>query len=205
MAGLIRPQAGRVIRHVPRDAIAYLPQLAELDRSFPITVEDMVALGLWRQAGVLGAAGRDCDARIEAAHDAVGLDGFEHRPVGALSAGQLQRALFARLMLQDADVILLDEPFAAVDTRTTDDLMQVILRWHGEGRTIVAVLHDPAQIAAHFPETILMARELIVWGPTPAVMNASNLAAAQAVLGRWAQAVEASAHAGRHAAPAGKP
>ena len=74
-----------------------------------------------------------------------------HRPVGALSGGQFQRVLFARLLLQDASLILLDEPFRAVDAKTIADLIALILRWHGEGRTVIAALHDIEQVRAHFP------------------------------------------------------
>jgi zinc/manganese transport system ATP-binding protein len=116
---------------------------------------------------------------------AVGLDGFENRHIGALSAGQFQRVLFARLLLQDAKVILLDEPFTAIDARTTRDLLDIVARWHGDGRTVIAVLHDFEQVRAHFPETMLIARELIGWGPTAEVMSAANLMTARAMAERW--------------------
>ncbi|MFV3255193.1 ATP-binding cassette domain-containing protein, partial [Klebsiella pneumoniae] len=73
----------------------------------------------------------------------------------ALSSGQFQRVLFARILVQDARLILLDEPFNAVDARTTQDLLQLVDRWRQEGRTLVAVLHDQAQVHSHFPQTLL--------------------------------------------------
>ena len=86
----------------------------------------------------------------------------------------MQRALFARLLLQDSELVLLDEPFTAIDARTMADLIDVILRWHGEGRTVIAVLHDQEIVRMHFPDTLLLARELIAYGPTEKVLTAEN-------------------------------
>ena len=78
----------------------------------------------------------------------------------------MQRALFARLLLQDADIILLDEPFTAIDARTTADLLALVRPWHDEGRTVVAVLHDMEMVRQAFPRTLLLAREPVAWGET---------------------------------------
>ena len=86
----------------------------------------------------------------------------------------MQRVLFARLLLQDASLVLLDEPFTAIDARTMADLISVIRRWHGEGRTVLAVLHDHETVRAHFPETLMLARELVAYGPTEQVLTAEN-------------------------------
>ncbi|MBX9909880.1 MAG: ABC transporter ATP-binding protein [Beijerinckiaceae bacterium] len=155
--------------------LAYLPQSADLDRSFPIHVYDLVAMGLWGQAGIFGRIGLGSKGKVEAAIAAVGLTGFERRPIGALSGGQMQRALFARLLLQDADIILLDEPFTAIDARTTADLLALVQRWHGENRTVVAVLHDIETVRRAFPQTLLLARETVAWGETARVLTPENL------------------------------
>jgi zinc/manganese transport system ATP-binding protein len=105
----------------------------------------------------------------------VGLTGFEGRPIGSLSGGQLQRARFARLLLQDAPLILLDEPYSAIDHKTASDLAALITRWHGEGRTVIAVLHDLEHVRGHYPEALLLAREPIARGPTAQVLSAENL------------------------------
>src|SRR5438128_2601738 len=112
IVGVLKPFAGRIERAGlnPQD-IAYLPQVAEIDRSFPINVYDMVAMGLWRRAGLFGGIDRKARASIERAIAAVGLTGFEDRAIATLSGGQMQRMLFARLLLQDARVIVLDAPF----------------------------------------------------------------------------------------------
>jgi zinc/manganese transport system ATP-binding protein len=186
LAGLHRPREGRI--EAPAGArIALLPQGSALDRGFPVFCLDVVLMGLWAEAGPFRAvprAGRDRAAR---ALVAVGLGGFERRPVGSLSAGQFQRLLFARLLLQDAPVILLDEPFNAVDARTAADLLAVVRRWHGEGRTVVAVLHDLDLVRREFPETLLLAREAIGWGPTGGVLTAANRLRARMMAEAWAE------------------
>ncbi|MBN9487327.1 MAG: metal ABC transporter ATP-binding protein [Alphaproteobacteria bacterium] len=165
--------------------IAYLPQQAEIDRSFPISVFDTVLLGRWGRFGGFGAAGPADLHDARHAIEAVGLAGFERRPIDTLSVGQFQRVLFARLLLQDADLVLLDEPFAAIDAKTVGDLMEVIKRWHAEKRTVVAVLHDLDQVRREFPNSLLLARELVDAGPTPRVLSAENLLRARAMAEAW--------------------
>jgi zinc/manganese transport system ATP-binding protein len=144
-----------------------------------------VLLGAWQQAGAFGRVAKSEQERALEALFSVGLEGFERRHIGSLSAGQFQRVLFARLLLQDAEVILLDEPFTAIDARATRDLLDIVSRWHGDGRTVIAVLHDFEQVRAHFPQTLLLARELISWGPTDDVMSPHNLLKARAMAERW--------------------
>jgi zinc/manganese transport system ATP-binding protein len=93
--------------------------------------------------------------------------------------------LFARLLLQDATVILLDEPFTAIDARTTRDLLDLVCRWHGEGRTVITVLHDFEQVRMYFPEALLLAREPIAWGPTETVLSPANLLRARSMAECW--------------------
>jgi zinc/manganese transport system ATP-binding protein len=176
IVGVLKPLAGRIERDgvAPQD-IAYLPQAAEIDRSFPINVYDMVAMGLWQRTGLFGGIDRKARSRIEEALGAVGLTGFESRAIGTLSGGQMQRMLFARLLLQDARVIVLDEPFNAVDAKTSADLFELVRRWHGEKRTVLTAMHDIDFVRANFPETLLLAREPVAWGDTPKVLTPENL------------------------------
>lgn len=183
--GELKPAEGHIHRTVPARDYGYLPQAADINRRFPVSVLDTVVLGAWKRAGAFGAIGAHERRKAAEALAAVGLEGFEARPIGSLSAGQFQRTLFARLLLQDASVIILDEPFTAIDARTTQDLINIVLHWHGEGRTVVAVLHDHEQVRAHFPQTLLIARELIGWGPTAEVMSAGNLRQARALAEGW--------------------
>ena len=194
IAGMLKPLAGSITRD-PIDGrnIAYLPQAPDIDRSFPIGVYDMVAMGLWRSRGVFGGiTAKDHDA-IGAAIAAVGLTGFERRPIGTLSGGQVQRMLFARLVAQDARLIVLDEPFAAIDARTSAELVSLVQRWHGERRTVLAALHDVDLVRAIFPETLLLAREPVAWGPTREVLTAENLNKARRMCEAFDEAAETCA------------
>jgi len=191
IAGLLKPLGGAIrMSGAGARAIAYLPQISEIDRSFPISVFDFVAMGLWRRVGAFGGIGRRAWSEVEAALATVGLAGFETRPIGTLSGGQMQRTQFARLVLQDAETLLLDEPFNAVDQSTTADLLALIDRWRAEGRTVVAVLHDLDLVARRFPEALLIAREMVAAGPTEAVVTPVHLAAAR----RMIEAFDSHAH-----------
>ncbi|MBI3434984.1 MAG: ABC transporter ATP-binding protein [Proteobacteria bacterium] len=176
IVGVLTPFSGKIdLCGLRTRDIAYLPQQADMDRSFPISVYDMVAMGLWRQAGMFAGIGRKERARIETAIAAVGLTGFEQRPIGTLSGGQMQRALFARLLLQDARLIVLDEPFNAIDAKTAADLVDLVGRWHAEQRTVLAALHDFDVVRANFPEALLLAREPVAWGAAADVLTPENL------------------------------
>jgi zinc/manganese transport system ATP-binding protein len=183
LAGIVRPAAGEVIcAALARHRLAYLPQQDELDREFPITVAELVALGGWRNFGSVREPPPRVAESVFEALAAVGLVSVVDRQIAELSVGQFQRALFARLLLQDTDVILLDEPFASLDESTTEDLLNVLQRWQREGRTVVAVLHDLEQVRRYFPSTLLLARSPIAWGDTSLSLSAANLALAQKAL-----------------------
>jgi zinc/manganese transport system ATP-binding protein len=169
------PMGGRVERADAQARIGYLPQQAEIDRSFPVSVLDTVAMGLWHEVGAWRPLGRARLDRCRAALADVGLAGFEQRTLDTLSGGQFQRVLFARLMLRDAPLILLDEPFAAVDEPTAHHLFDRVAAWHREGRTVIVVLHDLELVRRQFPRTLLLARELIALGPTAEVLVPANL------------------------------
>ncbi len=175
IAGLHPPSAGRIGRAgLTAGQIALLPQTGTLDRSFPLTCAEAVACGAWPRLGPFRGMTRGERSGVAAALAAVGLDGSACRPVGTLSAGQMQRLLFARLIVQDAPVILLDEPFNAVDAATVAELLALVRRWHAAGRTVIAVLHDLDLVVHAFPDTLLLAREAIAWGPTAAVLAPAN-------------------------------
>ena len=180
IVGILKPLSGSVdLGGLDIRDIAYLPQSADIDRSFPISVFDFVGTGLWRTTGFFGGMGKPERDRIGQALAAVGLNGFENRNIGTLSGGQMQRMLFARVLLQDARLIVLDEPFNAIDARTSADLVVLVKRWHDEKRTVLAALHDMDLVRTHFPETLLLARGLVAWGPTAQVLTLDNLAEAR--------------------------
>jgi zinc/manganese transport system ATP-binding protein len=184
LGGTVRQYEGRIERD-PALRLAYLPQVSALDRSFPVRVHELVAMGLWSRIGSWGAVRRAEQARVAQALAAVGLSGFEQRWMAELSAGQAQRVLFARVLLQDAGLILLDEPFNAIDARTTADLLALLQRWKQEARTVIAVLHDLDQVRSHFDQTLLLAREPVAWGPTAQVLSAEHLFKARQMAEAW--------------------
>ncbi|MDY7579323.1 ABC transporter ATP-binding protein [Herbaspirillum sp. RTI4] len=179
--GQVSINSGHIAVPVRLRDIAYLPQQVDIERSFPVSVLDCVLLGFWQRAGIFGSIGSAMRERAYGAIAAVGLDGFAQRPIANLSIGQFQRVLFARILLQDAKLILLDEPFSAIDSRTTGDLLAMVHGWHAEGRTVIAVLHDHDQVRREFPQTLLLARHVVAWGETEEVLSDANLQRAKAM------------------------
>lgn len=180
MLGLQRQTRGAVrLDGATRAEIGYLPQRAEIDRNFPISVLDLVQMGHWRRVGWFGRLPPEATRRSIAAIEAVGLGPQVHAPIVTLSAGQLQRALFARVIVRDAGLIVLDEPFDAVDARTTTELMQLVATWHRDGRTVIAVVHDLQQARTQFEDALLLARDVIAWGAAAQVLTPENLVKAR--------------------------
>src|SRR5690606_6416249 len=153
IAGLQAPLAGRCEVGVPRrGGVAYLAQQQSYDRQFPIDLGELVAAGLWRRR-----LGRE--ARRRHLHQALvdwHLQGLECRPLQALSGGELQRALLARLSLSEAAVLLLDEPLAALDEPGQALFWQQVSRWRSEGRTLLLVCHDLAAVRRHLPQALII-------------------------------------------------
>tara|TARA_A100001037_G_scaffold306860_2_gene357473 strand:- start:8799 stop:9551 length:753 start_codon:yes stop_codon:yes gene_type:complete len=158
--------------------VAYLPQQSNVDPSFPVTVIDFISMGLWNDIGSFFAISSSMRDRIYESISSLGLIGYEDRPIGTLSGGEMQRVLFARLLLQDAELVLLDEPFNSIDRQTTDFLLRLILEWNREGRTIIITLHDLEDIRSNFPETLILGREMIAHGRTEEVLTEDNLSRA---------------------------
>ncbi len=175
IANLITPAKGKM-KLAKNVKIAYLPQYSLLDRTFPLTVFDVVAMGLWQDIGIFGGLSKKKTESIYFALDAVGLNDFDSRSLSDLSGGQFQRLLFARMIVQNADLLLLDEPFAAVDEPTVKDLLKLITMWHQQGKTILAVMHNLKLVKNYFPTTILLAKKIISAGKTSDVIDPSNLA-----------------------------
>jgi len=157
------------------ERFAVVPQTERSRLDFPVNALDVALMGSistlpwWRRPG---RPERHAALR---ALQAVGLDEQARTTFGDLSGGQRQRVLVARALVQDAPVILLDEPFTAIDAKTTADLLDLVRRWHDESRTVVAVLHDLDMVKRTFPQTLLIAREPVAWGETVDVLSAENL------------------------------
>lgn len=181
LMGRVRPNAGAVLMPAGlRERLAWLPQQAQVERSVPLCVADVVALGLWRELGAFGGLNARQRERVAQALQTVGLAQAAQWPVAALSAGQFQRMLFARVLVQDAAVVLLDEPFNAVDEPTAAALLAIVRRWRDEGRTVIAVLHDLQMVRELCDEVLWLDRRCLAWGPTAQVLDARSLAGTDA-------------------------
>lgn len=191
MMGFLPPMSGHIdFNGVKPNEIAYLPQQSETDRHFPLSVLDVVMLGFWPKIGVFrGVSSEQRDAARQALAS-VGMIAFAERPIEAMSTGQWRRVLFARLILQDARILVLDEPFAGIDGRTAHALMRILERWRDEGRTVIAVMHDLEMVREHFSQALMVARDLVAWGPVKDVLSDENLARANTLAGSWVEDAE---------------
>lgn len=172
----IKPLRGSIqVAPSLRQQISLLPQLSDIDRSFPMTVYDLVAMGAWRRLGFWRGFSRQDTNRIHDALAQVGLSDSSEQLIGTLSGGQMQRALFARLIVRDAQVLLLDEPFTAIDEHTQQDLMRIMQGWTAQGRTVITVLHDIELARQAFPQALLLARQVVSWGTSLEVLSEDNL------------------------------
>jgi len=163
IAGLQRPLAGAVALGVPRQSgLSFLPQQQHLDRQFPISLQELVAAGFWGRRLSTQLRAQRLTQALEDWH----LSGLEQRPLMALSGGELQRALLARLSLADTPLLLLDEPHAALDELGQALLWQHLHTWHEQGRTLVMVCHDLAAVRQHIPQTLLIKNSGCVFGPS---------------------------------------
>lgn len=160
--------------------IAYLPQQSDVDRTQPMTVFELAAMGLWYEIGFFKGVNEQKKERVYQALERVGMKQFAQRQIAHLSNGQFQRVLFARMLVQKAKFLLLDEPFNAVDARTTYELLEVLRQCHENGQSVIAVLHDYEQVRAYFPNTLLLAREKIASGTTESVLTDTYLSLANA-------------------------
>jgi len=188
LAGHLQPLTGSIDRDgVQASQIAYLPQAHGLDLKFPLRILDLISLGFIGRRGLLGGLDVKDRDRLAAAVTAVGLQGLERRPIGAVSGGQLQRALFARVLVQDAQLVLLDEPFNGIDARTAEDLGELMAGWPAQGRTVIAVLHDLDLARRLCPNTLVLAREKVAWGPSDEALVQESLSRANRLAATWLQ------------------
>ena len=180
--GLVPPVAGHVRFFgrpyaQARRRVAYVPQRASVDWDFPATAHDVVMMGLYGHLGWLRRPGRAERARADAALEAVGMADFAHRQIGELSGGQQQRIFIARALVQEADLVLLDEPMAGVDAVTERAIVAILKGLRDQGRTIVVVHHDLQTVRAYFDWLVLLNVRVIAQGPVAEVYTGANLRA----------------------------
>lgn len=148
--------------------IGYISQLFNVNHSFPVSVGFFVSSALIKQVGLFKTVNKNL---INEALSAVKLDGFKNKYLSTLSGGQFQRVQFARIYLQKPDLLLLDEPFSAIDQKTSHELINLLKQWNKEGKTIIAVMHDLNLVREHFPYTVALAKEVIACGETDKVLT----------------------------------
>ncbi|WP_225048505.1 metal ABC transporter ATP-binding protein [Lacticaseibacillus kribbianus] len=161
-----------------RKNIAYVEQRKDLDLTFPASVLDVVLTGTYASLGLFKSPGkREKAASLNALHQ-VDLTTFTHRQIGQLSGGQLQRVFVARAIVQDADLIILDEPFVGIDLQSEAAIMAILKEWRDAGKTIIVVHHDLNKVFDYFDELVIVNRGIVAAGPTREVYTAANIAKA---------------------------
>jgi len=163
LAGLLPPVNGSYQLSLPPSAVGWLPQQTEIERQFPITVFDLVAMGCWQRTGWFGCIGRQLRQEIMQTLRKVRMDDFADAQPGMLSGGQLQRVLFARLLMQQASLLLLDEPFTGIDSQTITLLLDLLADRHRQGCTLIVVLHDMSMVDTWFPQVLRLQDDAAEW------------------------------------------
>ena len=163
LAGFLPPVSGRLRWQGKRPVIGWLAQRHALESQFPLNVQDVVSQGAWPGVSLLRGLGGGTRRRIGAVLERVGLAGLAKTPIEALSGGQFQRMLFARVMVQQAPLVMLDEPFTGIDEATCNVLMDVMLEMYRQGQTLLAVLHDSERVSRHFPQTLRLDADVSQW------------------------------------------
>jgi ABC-type Mn/Zn transport systems, ATPase component len=160
LAGFIPPVSGRFHWQGKRPVIGWLAQRHALEAQFPLTVQDVVSMGCWPGISLLAGLRRGSRLRVASALERVGLESMALSTIDELSGGQFQRMLFARVLVQQAPLVMLDEPFTGVDEATCNVLMSLMLEMYQQGQTLLAVLHDSERVARHFPQTLRLDSEI---------------------------------------------
>ncbi|WP_261806620.1 metal ABC transporter ATP-binding protein [Lapidilactobacillus luobeiensis] len=178
--GLIKTQQGTVayndqtMKQVQKQ-VAYVEQRKDLDLTFPINVFDLVETGTYGRLGLFRSPGAKERAETEQALAQVGLSDFKKRQIGNLSGGQLQRVFVARAIVQQAEIIILDEPFVGIDLQSETAIMAILQQWRDQGKTIIVVHHDLNKVSRYFDDLVVMNHGVIDYGPTSAVYNPANI------------------------------
>lgn len=192
IVGTVRPDRGevRIYGHAPEKhlCVAYIPQRNQLDWKFPVTVEDVVMMGRVRQVGLFRRPGK---ADWESVHRSLGklrLEPLARRQIGELSGGQQQRVFIARALAQEADLLLLDEPFSGLDAPSHEATLETLDSLRGEPVTVMLATHDLDLAAERFDRIMLLNRRLIAIGPPATALAAENLLAAYGAHAHYVEA-----------------
>lgn len=158
-----------------RQRVGYVPQRESVDWDFPVTALDVVTMGLYRQIGWLRRVRSQHHQQALRAMERVGIADFAHRQISQLSGGQQQRTFLARALVQNADLYLMDEPFAAVDAATERAIVEVLREMKRTGKTVLVVHHDLQTVREYFDSVLLLNLRVVAFGPTAEVFHNDNL------------------------------
>jgi len=158
-----------------RHRIAYVPQRESVDWDFPVSALDVVAMGTYGQLGWFRPVNARCKALARQALEKVGLQDYANRQISQLSGGQQQRIFLARALAQDADLYLMDEPFAAVDAATERAIVGLLRELQQRRKTCVVVHHDLATVPEYFDWLVMLNLRVVAQGPTSEVFTDDNL------------------------------
>ena len=155
--------------------VAYVEQKIHIDYNFPIKVKECVSLGLYPSIPLFHTLKASHWKKVADALEIVGLSDYAERQISQLSGGQFQRVLIARCLVQDADYILLDEPFVGIDSVSEEIIMNTLRDLKKSGKTVLIVHHDLGKVPHYFDQVLLLNKELISFGPTKETFTQANL------------------------------
>ena len=183
MLGLHRPWSGEVLifghsEHPTHGHVGYTPQTELVDWTFPVTVMDVVLMGRYGKLGLVRRPGRRDRELAEQALERVHLSDRAGRQIGELSGGEQRRALIARALAQEADLLFLDEPLAGLDATAQHDLLRLLEELRTEGKTLFVATHDLSCVAADFDHAVLINRHVVAFGRPADVFTEENLSTA---------------------------
>lgn len=173
--GLVKPLSGKISLS---GGVAYVPQRESVDWDFPITAEEVVLMGRYGRLGLFGRPRKADRMAASAALEQVGMLSYAHRQISQLSGGQQQRLFIARALVQNADIFLLDEPFAGVDLATEKAIMDLLRTLKAQGKTVLIVHHDLPSVEEYFDWVLLLNTRLLGCGPIKEVFTRDHLAKA---------------------------
>lgn len=158
-----------------RHRVGYVPQRESVDWQFPVNALDVVTMGLYDEIGWCFPVRRKHRTRAMEALDRVGIVDLAHRQISQLSGGQQQRTFLARALVQDADLYLMDEPFAAVDAATELAIVDILRELKNRKKTAVVIHHDLQTVPDYFDHVVLLNMRIVAFGPVKTTFTADNL------------------------------
>jgi manganese/iron transport system ATP-binding protein len=179
VAGVLQPSAGdvKVFGSRPRghQCIGYIPQRSQVDWTFPVTVADVVMMGRSAKLGPLNFPHKRDWEFVHHALETVDLSNLASRQIGQLSGGQQQRMFIARALAQEAELMLMDEPFTGLDTPSQEGILDLLDRLKRENVTVMVATHDLDQASSHFDRIMLLNQQMVAFGDPQVVMHTDNL------------------------------